>query len=124
MTKTSTTKSVADFIRRAMIAQGLSQMEVARRAGVSQSTVARIIKGAVSLTADTLEPIASALGISVADILSHVPTVDVRVAARAGLRTEAERMAHLAKMYAACDEDAKQLLVALAEKLAGRRKGA
>jgi len=107
-----------------MISQGLSQMEVARRAGVSQSTVGRIIRGAVSVTTDTLDPIASALGISVADILSHVPVVDVRVSTRAGQRTEAERMARLLKMYAACDEEAKQLLLALAGRLAGRGKGA
>jgi transcriptional regulator with XRE-family HTH domain len=122
VTRSSAPKSVADFIRRAMLAQGLSQLEVARRAGVSQSTVARVIRGAVSVTTDTLEPIASALGTSVTDIISHVPTVDVRLSARTSKRTESERLAHLAKMYAACDKDAQELLLALAEKLA-RRKG-
>lgn len=116
MAKTNTTRSAAEAIRVAIKARGLSHADVARRAGVAQSTVGRIVSGKHSATMDTLEPIASALGVSVADITSGAVSSDsTRSFVR---RTEAERMAELSRFYAACDEEAKEILVALAERLA------
>lgn len=116
MAKTNTTRSAAEAIHRAMNARVLSQADVARRAGVAQSTVGRIVSGTHSATMDTIEQIASALGVSVADITSGSASGD---SARSIVRrTEAERMAELSRFYAACDEEAKEILVALAERLA------
>jgi transcriptional regulator with XRE-family HTH domain len=116
--KSNATRSVAEKMRRAMTAQGLSQADVARRAGVAQSTVGRIVNGTNSATMDTLESIASALGISVAEITSGAVSADFGISRISASRTEAERMAHLSQVYAACDEEAKELLVVLAERLA------
>ena len=100
-----------------MSAQGFSQMELARRAGVSQSTVGRVLNGTASATLDTLERIALALGLSVAEVIGSGISADPNVAHRSASRTEAERMAHLSQLYAACDDEAKILLVAVAERL-------
>lgn len=51
--------------------RGLSQAELAERAGLSQPSIGAIEAGRKSPTLRTLEKIASALGISVSDLLEE-----------------------------------------------------
>jgi transcriptional regulator with XRE-family HTH domain len=50
------------MLRMARRRAGLSQRELARRAGVPQATISRIENGVVSPTVDTLEPLIRACG--------------------------------------------------------------
>ena len=52
--------------------QGQSQADLARRAGVSQSSVARLEAGERSVTVGTLESIALGLGVEAGELLSKV----------------------------------------------------
>lgn len=61
------TMTLADNLRRAMQAKGLSQSELARRAGVSQPTINGILSGDQQ-TSRKLGPIAKALGMNVWDL--------------------------------------------------------
>lgn len=54
--------AAAQLLRRARRHAGLSQRELARLAGVPQSSVARIERGALSPRADTLEGLLRAAG--------------------------------------------------------------
>lgn len=51
-----------------------TQVKLARRAGLSQSTVARILSGDSSATADSLAQLARAFGTSPASLLTEDPT--------------------------------------------------
>lgn len=57
--------SAADLIREARFRSGLSQREVARRAGTAQSVVARVESGVTSPTWETLSRLLAATGFSV-----------------------------------------------------------
>lgn len=64
-------------------AAGLSQRELARRAGVPASTIGRIERGAVSPTIQTLERLASALGVRASLVLTATMLDFVRAHATA-----------------------------------------
>ena len=57
---------IREQLRAARRQAGVTQRELARRAGVPQSTVARIESGILEPRADTAERIAAALGLSFA----------------------------------------------------------
>lgn len=57
-------------IRDARLAAGLTQVELAERAGVHEITIVRIETGQQQATVATLTALAAALGVSVADWLS------------------------------------------------------
>jgi transcriptional regulator with XRE-family HTH domain len=61
--------------------RGLSQEEVATRAGMAASTLSRLESGARRLALDHLTPLASALGVEVGDLLAPA-TKDPRVRER------------------------------------------
>ena len=65
--------------RRLRVAAGLSQTELAVAASVTKSTVAAIEQGRANPRLDTLETIARALGVEVAELLAagDAPTVEV-----------------------------------------------
>ncbi len=65
--------------RRLRVAAGISQAELAAAAAVTKSTVAAIEQGRANPRLDTLEAIARALGIEVAELLSvgGAPPVEV-----------------------------------------------
>jgi len=54
--------AVARELIRLRKAQGLSQTEVARRAGLQQSAIARLESGSIKPTLDTIQRVASVLG--------------------------------------------------------------
>lgn len=56
---------VGDRVRQAREAAGISQRELARRMGTSQSAVDRLEAGGVGATLTTLQRVASALGLTV-----------------------------------------------------------
>ena len=56
---------VGDRVRTAREAAGISQRELARRMGTSQSAVDRLEAGGVGATLTTLQRVASALGLTV-----------------------------------------------------------
>src|SRR5215211_1571128 len=55
-------KALKALLREARVKAGLSQRELARRAGTAQSVVARIERGQTSPTIDTLERLMAATG--------------------------------------------------------------
>lgn len=73
--------------------RGLSQEEVAARAGMAASTLSRLESGARRLALDHLAPLAGALGVEVGDLLAPATTPDPRVHGRPrtveGVRWEA-----------------------------------
>lgn len=62
--------------------RGLSQDEVAARAGMAASTLSRLESGARRLSLDHLAPLAGALGVDVADLLAPAVHADPRVQGR------------------------------------------
>src|SRR3954462_14597715 len=54
------------------VERGLSQEEVAKRAGMATSTLSRLESGARRLALDHLTPLARALGVEVGDLLAPV----------------------------------------------------
>jgi predicted transcriptional regulator len=62
-----------DLIRRARELSGLSQRELARRAGTTQSVVARIELGQTSPTWDTIERLLEAAGLALDTALTLHP---------------------------------------------------
>lgn len=60
-------------IRRKRIEAGLSQPALAKKAGVSKSTVYRIEEGLVPAQAPTLRRLADALGCEIADLMPPTP---------------------------------------------------
>lgn len=62
--------------------RGLSQEEVATRAGMATSTLSRLESGARRLALDHLAPLAGALGVEVGDLLAPATTGDPRVRER------------------------------------------
>ena len=74
---------VRDRLRALRAERGLSQEEVAARAGMAASTVSRLESGARRLALDHLAPLAGALGVEVGELLRPATTSDPRVHARA-----------------------------------------
>lgn len=60
---------MANRIRRKRLAAGLSQEELAYRAGLHRTYISLVERGKKSPTIDSLEQIASALGIEPAELL-------------------------------------------------------
>jgi transcriptional regulator with XRE-family HTH domain len=57
-------------LRRARQARGWSQADLAAQLGVSKSLISRIEQGRANITLATVEQLASALGVTPADLLS------------------------------------------------------
>ncbi len=57
--------NIAETVRKAIAECGMSRYELAKRTGVSQSTLSRFALGKSSLTLEKLDALASVLGISV-----------------------------------------------------------
>jgi DNA-binding Xre family transcriptional regulator len=62
--------------------RGLSQQEVADRAGMATSTLSRLESGARRLAIDHLQPLAGALGVEVGELLAPARARDPRVHSR------------------------------------------
>ena len=75
-------------LRALRLERGLSQEEVAERAGMAASTLSRLESGARRLALDHLTPLAGALGVEVGDLLAPA------TATRACARTLADRRRH------------------------------
>jgi DNA-binding XRE family transcriptional regulator len=65
----STGRRIADKRRR----RGLTQIQLARRAGVDQAVISRVERGRQRPRIDTLQRLARGLGMSVADLLAATP---------------------------------------------------
>lgn len=72
-----------DLVRRARVAAGLTQRELAERAGTSQPAVARYERGTVRPTLPTLERLLAACGQR--PMITAVPAADAAIGARARL---------------------------------------
>ena len=59
------TQSIADQIRRAVAAQGLSKYRLAKNTGINESTVGRFLNGKGSLSLASAETVMRALGFQV-----------------------------------------------------------
>jgi transcriptional regulator with XRE-family HTH domain len=79
MASASTDDLVRARLRTMRIERGLSQEEVAARAGMAASTVSRLESGTRRLALDHLAPLAGALGIGVGDLLAPATVADPRV---------------------------------------------
>src|SRR3712207_6483824 len=82
MARPSTDALVRARMRTLREERGLSQEEVAARAGMAASTLSRLESGARRLALDHLSPLAGALGVEVGDLLAPATTTDPRVHAR------------------------------------------
>jgi transcriptional regulator with XRE-family HTH domain len=82
MANRSTDALVRARIRALRLERGLSQNEVAERAGMATSTLSRLESGDRRLALDHLTPLAGALGVGVGDLLAPA-TADPRVSEKA-----------------------------------------
>lgn len=73
-----------------------TQMQVSARAGISQTTVSRILKSQVAATLDNVEAIATAYGLSPSALLSTQTTAKLPVISEADRRTMHRIAAYLA----------------------------
>ena len=71
MKKTFSSFSTADVVKRLRGERNLSQLELARRAGMSAAQLCKIERGHSELTASTLRRLADALGVSVSVLLGE-----------------------------------------------------
>jgi transcriptional regulator with XRE-family HTH domain len=78
MAQDSTEALVRARLRALRAERGLSQQEVAERAGMAASTLSRLESGARRLALDHLTPLARALGVEVGELLAPA-TADPRV---------------------------------------------
>ena len=79
MASTTTDELVRARLRALRTERGLSQEEVARRAGMATSTLSRLESGDRRLAIDHLAPLAEALGVDVGALLAPVTGRDPRV---------------------------------------------
>jgi transcriptional regulator with XRE-family HTH domain len=61
--------STNDKIKRMRMHKGFSQVELARRSGVSQPAISQIESGTKTPTLDTLRKLAKALGVPVSELI-------------------------------------------------------
>jgi transcriptional regulator with XRE-family HTH domain len=80
--RNSTDAVVRARLRALRTERGLSQEEVAERAGMAASTLSRLESGARRLALDHLTPLAGALGVDVGDLLAPATGTDPRVHGR------------------------------------------
>ena len=69
MGKNSVVKSVAKKLKAARLARGLTQLEVARRSGITANHYAKIERGEAEPTISTLKALVGGLRIHSSDIL-------------------------------------------------------
>ena len=79
MARTSTDSLVRARLRALRVERGLSQEEVAARAGMAASTLSRLESGARRLALDHLAPLAGALRVEVGDLLAPAAGRDPRI---------------------------------------------
>jgi transcriptional regulator with XRE-family HTH domain len=120
MPKSSTAASAVRLLQVAMEARGMSQLALAKLSGIPQATLRRLMRQAVTPTADMLERLAEALGIPASDILHAASSATGLVVSAASPR-QAKRVARLNLAYAQCDDACQRLLLELAERLAASR---
>jgi transcriptional regulator with XRE-family HTH domain len=73
---------LADGLRRLRISRGMTQTDIARLAGVSPSAISQVESGQRGLNLDTLLTLASALSVSIDDLLGYHPDPGYLVARR------------------------------------------
>ena len=56
--------TVSEQVRRAIKDSGMTRYEIAKRSGVSQSTLSRFVLGTASITLDRLDVLAPLLGLT------------------------------------------------------------
>jgi len=120
MPKSGTTASVVRLLQAAMEARGMSQLALAKLAGIPRVTLRRLMREAVTPTTDMLERLAEALGIPASDIL-HAASSATGIVISAASPRQAKRLARLNLAYAQCDDACQRLLLELAERLAAPR---
>lgn len=64
-----TLKKIAENLRKARLGAGLTQLELAKKSGLSTNYISRIERADVSPTVETLEKLAKALKLNSSDIL-------------------------------------------------------
>lgn len=79
-------------LRRLRVAQGLSQERLAFAAGIDRAYVGRVERGSENVTITTLEALAGALSVTVADLLiAPEPDAARPLPLRAGRRAKSDR---------------------------------
>lgn len=64
-----TLKKIAENLRKARLGAGFTQLELAKKSGLSTNYISRIERADVSPTVETLEKLAKALKLNSSDIL-------------------------------------------------------
>lgn len=64
----TTTQIIAKNVRSLMEREGMVQIQLAERAGVSQRTISNVVRGAHQPRIEVLDALAKALGVSVSDL--------------------------------------------------------
>lgn len=74
--------------------RGLSQSQVARRAGISKSQLSRVLNGKSNLTANTFEKLASVLGLTTIDLVVDRHRVEGTVGTMSELNLALQEFPH------------------------------
>lgn len=84
---------VGDLVRQSRTARGVSQAELAIRAGTTQTAISRLECGGISPTVDTLERVIRCLGLQLVVTVQPMPAwTDRADLAAAGHQTPEERL--------------------------------
>ncbi len=97
---------VGDEIKKRRESVGISQNQLAKRAGCAQSTLSAIEKSTKKPSTETLRGIAGALGCTVAELMGEAPESD-------GTITDAER--RLLRAWRAAEDAARRMALDLLE---------
>ncbi len=93
-----TEKTIGENLNRRRIAQRISQEKLARMVGISSAAYRRIEKGLGVVPVDTLQAIASALGLSLMDLVEEVPRLSaVRFRSRKRLKSREAFLVRVAR---------------------------
>jgi transcriptional regulator with XRE-family HTH domain len=97
--------TVAERIKKARKAAGVTQKELGKRMGVSDASIAQYESGERNPKYDTLQRIADALGVKVGDLLPSAPyDGEVRI-----FTSKEQRLQHIRKLKGLFDDEADEL---------------
>ena len=115
--------NVGERIKEEMKKLGMSQNKLAKAAQISQSGLSSILSGAVSPKENTLQAIAAALHLSVAELVGQPPSQDVLQDEAIAIRERLRRDPSYRLLFSAADSASPEHLRAAAAMLKALEPG-